>query len=129
MKNKIIFMSLIFFIILIIASSIVKADSDLNIDLGSVITGAQNFASIGESKVDNAGLKRTSDLIYNTLFFIALAASVIYAGVLGTKFMIGSLEEKTQVKEALIPFVIGCIVVFGAFAIWKIIVTLGNNFI
>lgn len=125
MKEKVVFMGLIFFTILIIASSIVEADSDMS----SIVTGAQNFLSVGESKVNKVKLKETSDLIYNALFFIASAASVIYAGVLGTKFMIGSLEEKTQVKEALIPFVIGCIVVFGAFAIWRIIVTLGNNFI
>ena len=41
--------------------------------------------------------------------------------------MLGSMEEKAQIKEALIPFVIGCIVAFGAFGIWKIFITIGNN--
>ena len=41
--------------------------------------------------------------------------------------MIGSAEEKAQIKDALIPFVIGCIVIFGAFGIWKIFVTMGKN--
>ena len=47
---------------------------------------------------------------------------------MGIKFMIGSVEEKAEIKAALVPFVIGCIVVFGAFGIWKIVVTIGNNF-
>ena len=51
----------------------------------------------------------------------------IIAGILGIKFMIGSAEEKAQIKDALIPFVIGCIVIFGAFGIWKIFVTMGKN--
>ena len=38
--------------------------------------------------------------------------------------MIGSIEEKAQVKESLIPFVIGCVVVFGAFGIWKMVTEL-----
>ena len=40
--------------------------------------------------------------------------------------MLGSIEEKAQVKEALIPFIIGCIVVFGAFGIWKIVTQIGS---
>ena len=41
--------------------------------------------------------------------------------------MIGSAEEKAQIKDALIPFIIGCIIVFGAFGIWKIFVNIGNS--
>ena len=42
--------------------------------------------------------------------------------------MLGSVEEQTKVKESLVPFVIGCIVVFGAFGFWKLFVEIGNNF-
>lgn len=41
--------------------------------------------------------------------------------------MLGSIEEKANIKESLIPFVIGCIVVFGAFGIWRIFVSLGQK--
>ena len=41
--------------------------------------------------------------------------------------MLGSIEEKANIKESLIPFVIGCIVVFGAFGIWRIFVSLGSK--
>ena len=42
--------------------------------------------------------------------------------------MLGSVEEKADIKAAMVPFIIGCVVVFGAFGIWKIVVTIGNNF-
>ena len=41
--------------------------------------------------------------------------------------MIGSAEEKAKVKEAMVIFVLGCIVVFGAFGFWKVFVTIGQS--
>ena len=69
----------------------------------------------------------TSNLIYNILLVIGIGVAVIVSGVLGIKFMIGSVEEKAQIKDQLIPFVIGCIVVFGAFGIWKIVVGMARR--
>ncbi len=31
----------------------------------------------------------------------------------------GSVEAKAQIKEKLIPYVVGCAIMFGAFGIWK----------
>lgn len=58
--------------------------------------------------------------IYNVLLIIGIAVSVIISGIMGIRIMIGSAEEKAQIKEQMIPYVIGCGVMFGAFAIWKI---------
>ena len=41
--------------------------------------------------------------------------------------MMGSVEEKAEVKETLVPFIVGCVVVFAAFAIWKIFILIGNG--
>lgn len=41
--------------------------------------------------------------------------------------MMGSAEEKAEVMKTLIPFVIGCAVLFGAFGIWKFVVLLSGN--
>ena len=38
--------------------------------------------------------------------------------------MIGSTEEKAEIKKLLLPYVVGCLVVFGAFGIWKFVLTL-----
>ena len=57
-----------------------------------------------------------------------MIVAVLIGAILGIKFMIGSVEEKAEIKAALVPFIIGCVVVFGAFGIWKIVVTIGNNF-
>ena len=38
--------------------------------------------------------------------------------------MVSTAEDKAKVKEALIPYIVGCIVVFSAFIVWKIIIEL-----
>ena len=63
-----------------------------------------------------------SDLIYNLLLIIAIVVAVIVGLVIGIQFMTGSVAQKAKVKETLIPYIAGCIVIFGAFGIWKLVV-------
>lgn len=77
--------------------------------------------------IDEKKLQDTSKLIYNILLTLGICIAVVIASILGMKFMIGSVEEKAQVKDALIPFVIGCVVISGAFGFWSIFIKIGNN--
>ncbi|MBQ2937515.1 MAG: hypothetical protein IJE05_01305 [Clostridia bacterium] len=98
--------------------------------VSDIIKGGDNFIAAGKKDsvtVDETQLEYASSSIYNILLVIGMCAAVIISGILGIKFMIGSVEEKAQIKDALVPFVIGCVVIFGAFGIWKIFVTYGNN--
>ena len=38
--------------------------------------------------------------------------------------MAGSVEQKAKVKDSLVPYIVGCTVIFGAFGIWKLVVTI-----
>ena len=58
---------------------------------------------------------------------MGIVLAVLVGGVLGVKFMIASAEDKAKIKEAMIPYVLGCIVIFGAFGIWKLAITILNN--
>ena len=51
----------------------------------------------------------------------------IIGTVLGIKFMVASAEDKAEVKKALVPYIIGCAVIFGAFTIWNIAVNIGQD--
>ena len=98
--------------------------------LGDVFSSGKDFLSKGndiDDTIDMGELEETSDFIYNTLLGIAIMVAIIVAMVLGIQFMAASADEKAKVKEALMPFVVGCIVVFGAFTIWKVAVNMGNN--
>lgn len=97
--------------------------------ISDVISGGDNFINAGSTSqsIDYSKLETTSKTIYNILLIIGMCVAVIVSGILGIQFIIGSVEEKAKIKDALIPFVIGCIVIFGAFGIWKIFISIGNN--
>ena len=65
-----------------------------------------------------------SNTVYNILFILGIVIAVIWGLVIAIKFITGSVEEKAEVKKTLIPYVAGCVVLFGAFTIWKIVVTI-----
>lgn len=51
----------------------------------------------------------------------------IVGTILGIQFMVASAEDKAKVKEAIVPYVVGCIVIFGAFTIWGTAVNIGQD--
>ena len=77
-----------------------------------------------DNTLDMEALNNASDLVYNTLLILGTCIAVIIAVVLGIQFITGSVEQKVKVKESLIPFVIGCVVIFGAFGIWRLVIVI-----
>lgn len=63
-----------------------------------------------------------SNTIYSILLAIGIVIAVIVGLLLGMKFITGGIEEKAEVKAMLVPYIVGCVVLFGAFTIWKIVV-------
>ena len=112
---KIVALICIFFIIISIFPNRSSADW---------VGDAQNFieSGVGTATVNNDKLKNASNSIYNLLSSIGMIISVVVGIVLGITFMMASAEDKAKVKEALIPYIVGCVVVFGAFGIWKIVI-------
>lgn len=93
--------------------------------LGDIIGGADNFISEGASgtpPIKDSDLQELSNPLYTALLVIAIIIAVIMGLVIGIKMMTGSVAEKAKVKETLIPYIAGCIVIFGAFAIWKLVI-------
>lgn len=62
--------------------------------------------------------------IYSVLLPLGVAVTVIIGGIIGIKFMVASAEDKAELKKSLVPYVIGCIVIYGAFGIWKLCIEL-----
>lgn len=98
--------------------------------IGEIFSTGKGFIEAGndiDKTIDTTALTDTSDFLYNALLAIGVVVAVIVAMVLGIQFMWASAEEKAKVKEAILPFVVGCFVVFGAFTIWKLVVNVGND--
>ena len=90
-----------------------------------VFSDARNFINkgrSGQSDFDIDNFKINIDTIYNILLTIGIILTVVIGGILGIKFMIASAEDKAKIKESMIPYVFGCIVIYGSFFIWKVVI-------
>lgn len=94
---------------------------------GEVLNEADGFIQKGQAGsndiIGEEELKALANTIYNILLVVAIVIAVILGAILGIKFMTEGVEGKAKVVQSLIPYAIGCVVVFGAFTIWKIVVT------
>lgn len=96
-----------------------------------IVSSGQDFISKGEGQdnpIDEKALKNTSSYIYNVLFTIAVVLAFVIGMIIGIQFIIGSVDEKAKIKETLVPYVIGVFIIFSAFGIWKIVMSIGNSF-
>lgn len=95
--------------------------------LQDIMNRADGFVNNGENGgnvINNDALKEGSNTLYNVLLVIGIAVAFIWGIVLGIQFVTGSLGEKADVKKNLIVYVIGCIIIFGAFGIWRLLLQL-----
>ena len=83
---------------------------------GTVTDPVQNpddYKPNNNPESNNTRLISIGGSIIGVIRFIGTALSVIILMVLGIKYMIGTLEEKANYKEAMGPYIIGAIMVFA----------------
>ena len=128
MNNKIM---KIFLIILIFLSIFSILSQNVYATIDEQMKQADDFLNAGKNPtdkpLDEKNIREASEQIYNILLTIGIVIAVIVAAVLGIQFMLGGLEEQAKVKESLIPFIIGCVVIFGAFGIWRAVASVLKN--
>lgn len=99
--------------------------------ISDISSQATDFINTGKdhtnTTIDTSKIKDASDDIYNILFGIGVAAAVIVGAILGIQFMTAGIDQKVEVKKSLFPYIVSCIVIFSAFGIWKLILTILNG--
>ena len=102
-----------------------KNETTAGSSLDDMIGDADRFInSAGDSTISQTSLQKFSKTYYNILFTIGVVVATLVGLVLGIRFMISGAEGKANIKELLVPYIVGCVVVFGAFAIWKLLVSI-----
>ena len=95
-----------------------------------IVEGADGFIESGTQQTrpfNHAELIETSNFVGKTFIAVGIIAAVIVGLYIAIKIMIGSVTEKAEYKQMLIPYFVGVIVLFGAYSIWRIIVELFNQ--
>lgn len=80
--------------------------------------------------IDNTSAKKIETItgtILKTITNIGIVISVVMLAVLGIKYMLGSVEEKADYKQGLVPYAIGAFVLFGISAVVKVVMGIGST--
>jgi hypothetical protein len=129
MTNKVLkVMIKIILLMLIIQAIYISKTEALSLD-GIFKTG-DNFINEGKTEsqkneaINYEEFRLTTNNIGSVLTTLGIVLAVIIGGILGIQIMWGSIEQQVKAKEMIMPYVVGCIVIFGAFGIWKLAVTI-----
>lgn len=92
--------------------------------LGDIMGGGDDFinSSSNQQIFNEKGQKKGVSQLYFIALGVGIAAAAIIGVILGIQFITSGVEGQAKIKEKLLPYAIGCIVIFGAFGIWKIVV-------
>jgi len=105
-------------------------------ELGDIFKSGDEFLNTGKEASQNTAepdekatinydeLQKTSNRVGVIMMTLGTALAVIIGVILGIQIMWGSIEQQVKAKEMLLPYGLGCIVVFGAFGIWQLAVTI-----
>ncbi len=88
---------------------------------------ATQFLKGGKDQSKGDFAKDALDGIFNALYIVGSLLTLIIGGFLGIKFMAASAEEKAKIKESMIPYILGCVIIFGAVGIWRLVITILNG--
>ena len=114
MKNKIIAAIItIFLVSLILSSTLFGVYASLvdNPDKYGTDNGTP-----GDQKLANIG-----NIIVGVVRAVGTALAVLILTIIGIKYILGSVEERAQYKQTMMPYIIGAILLFGGSQVTGII--------
>lgn len=122
MQSKILKLIVIISVFIIVSVFPVKVFSSWADDADNFLKSAGSGITVDKNQLTSA-----SDEIYNTLTSIGMIVAVIVGMILGITYMMTGAVDKAKVKESIMPYLLGCIVIFGAFGIWKLVINVMNG--
>ena len=72
-------------------------------------------------------LKEKTENVLGSVQVIGRVVSVIMLMAIGIKYMLGSVEEKAEYKQTIIPYLIGAALVFSGTTIPQILYQISKN--
>ena len=117
-------------LVIISIITIMPQKSEAAFDMGTIMSGANSFLDNAENReLFNADNEKSAiDQIYFTMLTIGIVLAIFVGSVLGIQFVTSGAAGQAKVKEKLIPFALGTLVVFGAFGIWRLAYNILNGF-
>lgn len=112
-------------IIVFISSIIIPS----HYSFGVTDLGLGDLYKYGGEGEDSLKLKEKINPIIYVIQTIGSILSVVTLVAIGIKYMLGSLEEKAEYKKTLLPYVIGCVIIFSVSNLVGMIFNIAKNLI
>ena len=93
-----------------------------SINPAEIAGGLTGTASSAQGQVTDIG-----NQLIGIITTIGVVVAVVVLLILGIKYMMGSASEKAEYKKTMIPYLVGAILIFGASAITKVVVSIGQG--
>lgn len=129
MTNKVLKVIIKIILLMLIIQTIYTSKTEA-LSLDGIFKAGDNFINEGKTEsqkneaINYEEFRLTTNNIGSVLTTLGIVLAVIIGGILGIQIMWGSIEQQVKAKEMIMPYVVGCIVIFGAFGIWKLAVTI-----
>ena len=129
MTNKVLKVMIKIILLMLIIQTIYTSKTEA-LSLDGIFRAGDNFINEGKTEsqkneaINYEEFRLTTNNIGSVLTTLGIVLAVIIGGILGIQIMWGSIEQQVKAKEMIMPYVVGCIVIFGAFGIWKLAVTI-----
>ena len=119
---KKVIVSIILFMTTVLSGQVAMAINGLD----DIINRGDNFVNQGDpnNAISENNVKEVSDGIFAIVVVIGIVVAIVAAVVIGVQFVTASVEEKAQLKEKLIPLLVGAAIIFGAVGIWRLVVNI-----
>ncbi len=119
---KKIIVSIILFTTIVLSGQVSMAINGLD----DIINRGDNFVNQGDPNnvIEQNNVKDVSEGIFAIVLVIGIVVAVIATIIIGMQFVTASVAEKAQLKEKLIPLLIGAAIIFGAVGIWRLVVNI-----
>jgi len=117
----------IMLVLLIITSiyTVIFQSNATNFDIWGT---AGNFLNVGageaDGEFDSEKVNDTMIGIIDFLYGIGLMIVFVATIILGIKYMMVNPNEKSRIKQATTPYIIGVVIIFGAATIWRLIIAM-----
>ena len=129
MTNKVLKVMIKIILLMLIIQTIYTSKTEA-LSLDGIFKAGDNFINEGKTEsqkneaINYEEFRLTTNNIGSVLTTLGIVLAVIIGGILGIQIMWGSIEQQVKAKEMIMPYVVGCIVIFGAFGICKLAVTI-----
>ncbi len=136
-KKSIIFIILLAVFIIFITPIKINANSSKNIsntknftEYTIKVSSLEDLINYNPGEINDGDVKVVANKIgpiLNTITTIGMVLGVLVIIILGIKYMIGSVEEKAELKKTMMPYLIGAIMITGVTGILKLFSGLISN--